>query len=54
MIATFILVMVFQSGHGVATIVQEYSTEAKCKAAMDLNRERLKTMNVQLATCTAK
>lgn len=55
----FILTMVFQlAGAGTSqgpavAITQEYRSQELCKAAMNLNREKVRG-SVMLATCTAK
>lgn len=54
MISIFILTMVFQSGHGLATISTEYNSAAACEIAKQLNRDNLSGGNVLLATCTKK
>jgi hypothetical protein len=52
----FILTMVLLlgSGTGATSITVEYSSQAKCMAAKDLNRENLSSGKVVLATCTPK
>lgn len=54
MISIFILTMVFQSWHGVATISTEYNSAAACEIAKQVNRDSLRDGNVLLATCTKK